>query len=85
MPAKVSLEAIRTYDPEAVLAAMRRVLAPLGGMEAFVQPGQKVLLKPNLLGAFSPDEAVTTHPSVVRAATILVQEAGGKVAIGDSP
>jgi len=85
MPAKVAVEAVRTYDPETVLAAMRRVLAPLGGMAAFVQPGQKVLLKPNLLGAFSPDEAVTTHPSVVRAATILVQQAGGKVSIGDSP
>lgn len=82
---QVAVETVRTYDPAEVLSGLRRALAPLGGMGAFVQPGQKVLLKPNLLGAFSPDEAVTTHPSVVRAAIILVQEAGGIVSLGDSP
>ena len=81
----VSVATVRDYDPAAVLEGMRRALEPLGGMAAFVRPGQRVLLKPNLLGAFSPDEAVTTHPSVVRAAAILVQEAGGTVSLGDSP
>lgn len=82
---RVSVETVRTYDPAEVLDGLRRALAPLGGMGAFVQPGQKVLLKPNLLGAFSPEEATTTHPSVVRATVILVQEAGGIVSLGDSP
>ncbi len=82
---RVAVETVRTYDPTEVLDGLRRALAPLGGMAAFVQPGQKVLLKPNLLGAFSPEEATTTHPSVVRAAVILVQEAGGIVSLGDSP
>ena len=81
----VSVAAIASYDADQVLTAMRSALEPLGGLSAFVQPGQKVLLKPNLLGAFSPDEAVTTHPSVVRAAIILAQEAGGIVTVGDSP
>jgi uncharacterized protein (DUF362 family)/ferredoxin len=82
---RVAVATVRDYDPAAVLEGMRRALEPLGGMIAFVKPGQRVLLKPNLLGAFSPDEAVTTHPSVVRAAIILVQEAGGTVFLGDSP
>jgi uncharacterized protein (DUF362 family)/Pyruvate/2-oxoacid:ferredoxin oxidoreductase delta subunit len=81
----VSIVSVSTYDPKQVLAGMRAALERLGGMDAFVEPGQRVLLKPNLLGAFSPDEAVTTHPSVVRAAITLVQEAGGKVVVGDSP
>ncbi|NQU75574.1 MAG: DUF362 domain-containing protein [Planctomycetes bacterium] len=57
----------------------------MGSMSAFVKPGQKVLLKPNILGGFTPAEAVTTHPAVVRAASLLVQAAGGTVLVGDSP
>ncbi len=73
------------YDPERVLKALRACLAPLGGMQAFVRPGQRVLLKPNLLGGFPVERAVTTHPAVVRAAILLVREAGGLPVVGDSP
>jgi uncharacterized protein (DUF362 family)/Pyruvate/2-oxoacid:ferredoxin oxidoreductase delta subunit len=44
-----------------------------------------VLLKPNLLTAVDPRQAVTTHPTVVQAVAELVREAGGAVLIGDSP
>lgn len=81
----VSLKKISTYDPDKMLDALRACLEPLGGMRAFVRTGQRVLLKPNLLGAFDSDRAVTTHPSLVRAAALLVKEAGGKVVVGDSP
>ncbi len=64
---------------------MRACLEPLGGMKAFVQPGQRVLLKPNLLGPFAVERGVTTHPAAVRAAIQLVQEAGGRAFVGDSP
>lgn len=83
--ALVSLAKVATYEPTAVLQAMRSCLAPFGGMGAFVKPGQNVLLKANLLGPFSPEQAVTTHPSIVRAAAILVREAGARPWIGDSP
>ena len=81
----VSIARVHDYDPSCVLDGMRRCLEPLGGMEAVVRPGQHVLLKPNLLGGFPPHRAVTTHPSVVRAAILLVQEAGGIPWVGDSP
>jgi uncharacterized protein (DUF362 family)/Pyruvate/2-oxoacid:ferredoxin oxidoreductase delta subunit len=81
----VSVQPAADYDPDRVLAAMRACLEPLGGMPAFVQPGQRVLLKPNLLGPFAVERGVTTHPAVVRAAIRLVQEAGGRVFVGDSP
>jgi uncharacterized protein (DUF362 family)/Pyruvate/2-oxoacid:ferredoxin oxidoreductase delta subunit len=45
----------------------------------------RVLLKPNLLAATDLAQAVTTHPVVVGAVVELVQEAGGRVLIGDSP
>jgi uncharacterized protein (DUF362 family)/Pyruvate/2-oxoacid:ferredoxin oxidoreductase delta subunit len=85
MRSVVSLKRVENYDPQAVLDAMRACLVPLGGMTAFVRPGQRVLLKPNLLGPFAAKKAVTTHPAVLRAAILLAQEAGGKVFVGDSP
>jgi uncharacterized protein (DUF362 family)/NAD-dependent dihydropyrimidine dehydrogenase PreA subunit len=85
MRSRVSLKRIQSYDPQAILDAMRACLAPLGGMGAFVRPGQKVLLKPNLLAPFAAHKAVTTHPAIVRAAILLVQEAGGRPFVGDSP
>lgn len=85
MKSKVVIARVPTYDPDAVLAGVRECLEPLGSMSAFVQPGQRVLLKPNLLAAFPPERAVSTHPTVVRAVGKLVQEQGGKLIIGDSP
>jgi uncharacterized protein (DUF362 family)/Pyruvate/2-oxoacid:ferredoxin oxidoreductase delta subunit len=61
------------------------LLAPLGGMERFVNKQEKVLLKVNLLSAKAPQKAVTTHPEFVRAVAEAVREAGGEPYIGDSP
>lgn len=85
MKPRVCLAAVPDYRPEAVAAGLERVLAPLGGMAAFVRPGQKVLLKPNLLAGKPPEKAVTTHPQIVRAVVRLVQQAGGIALVGDSP
>ncbi len=82
---KVSLQKLQTYDPIAMDIAMKKLLDPLGGVAAFVKPGQQVLIKPNLLAGKTPDQAVTTHPEVVRAVIKLVQAAGGIVTVGDSP
>jgi uncharacterized protein (DUF362 family)/NAD-dependent dihydropyrimidine dehydrogenase PreA subunit len=57
----------------------------MGGMKAFVKPGERVLLKVNLLAASTPDSAVVTHPSVVRAVAKAIVDAGGKPIIADSP
>ncbi len=84
-PSKVSLGQLSSYNDVDCLTAIRSLLQPLGGMGAFVKPGQKVLLKPNLLSGKTPDKAVTTHPEIVRAVVTLAQEAGGIVSIGDSP
>jgi uncharacterized protein (DUF362 family)/NAD-dependent dihydropyrimidine dehydrogenase PreA subunit len=54
-------------------------------MAAYVSPGDRVLLKPNLLAPKPPEAAVTTHPEVVRAAALEVMAAGGEVYLGDSP
>ena len=83
---RVSIARLEEYgDQELVSRAVADALKPLGGMGAFVSPGQRVLLKPNLIGPFSPELAVTTHPAVVRAVIRLVKAAGGICFIGDGP
>jgi uncharacterized protein (DUF362 family)/Pyruvate/2-oxoacid:ferredoxin oxidoreductase delta subunit len=54
-------------------------------MQAFVKPGQKVLIKPNALLGQTPDHAVTTHPAVIAAVIKAVKKAGGIALVGDSP
>jgi uncharacterized protein (DUF362 family)/Pyruvate/2-oxoacid:ferredoxin oxidoreductase delta subunit len=81
----VAFERCPDYTSGAVEAAVRAAVGAAGGIAAFVQPGQTVLLKPNLLTDMPPDAAITTHPEVVRAAIRLVKEAGGTCLVGDSP
>jgi uncharacterized protein (DUF362 family) len=64
---------------------IRELLAPFGGMGNFVEKGDRVLLKVNLLSAREPEKAVTTHPEVGRAVARAVKEAGGRPYIGDWP
>jgi uncharacterized protein (DUF362 family)/Pyruvate/2-oxoacid:ferredoxin oxidoreductase delta subunit len=73
------------YNPDNLRAALAGLLRPLGGIEAFVRPGQQVLLKPNLLAAEAPARRVTTDPALVAQVGRLALEAGGEVVIGDSP
>jgi uncharacterized protein (DUF362 family)/Pyruvate/2-oxoacid:ferredoxin oxidoreductase delta subunit len=85
MNPKVSIVKCEDYSPENVRAAIKQAVDLLGGMEQFVHPGQRVLLKPNLLAAWAPDSGVTTHPAIVEAVIELAREAGGNCALGDSP
>ncbi len=73
------------YEKEKILESLRSLLEPWGGMKAFVAPGERVLLKPNLLIAKEPEKNVTTHPAVVWAVAKLVLAAGAHPFIGDSP
>ena len=74
-----------TYELERVEAAVRHAVDLLGGMGAFVRPGQRVVLKPNLVRPAAPDRAVCTHPTLVAAVARLVAEAGGRALIVESP
>jgi uncharacterized protein (DUF362 family)/Pyruvate/2-oxoacid:ferredoxin oxidoreductase delta subunit len=81
----VSIVKCADYDRERVLAAVRRSVDLLGGISGFVKPGERVLIKPNLLKASPPEAAVTTHPEIIRAVIRLVREAGAQAWVGDSP
>jgi uncharacterized protein (DUF362 family)/ferredoxin len=81
----VSIVKCADYDRKRTLSAIQEAVDLLGGIKAFVKPGERVLIKPNLLKAALPEAAVTTHPEIVRAAIRLVREAGGIAMVGDSP
>lgn len=81
----VSITTAEGYELTNLRQDIIRLLEPLGGISAFINKGERVLLKPNMLSAKEPDQAVTTHPSVVRVVAEIVREAGGIVLIGDSP
>lgn len=51
----------------------------------FSLKGKKVLVKPNLLAAFSPERAVTTHPLVIKTVSEYLIDNGSIVTISDSP
>lgn len=82
---KVSIIRCRDYETKQVYDAVKRCVDLIGGIDKFVHPGMKVLLKPNLLSARPPEDVVDTHPEVVRAVSRLVRKAGGEVKVGDSP
>ncbi len=69
------------YHEETMLAAARKLLDEYGLDAA----GKTVLLKPNMLGAWKPEAGVTTHPSLVRAMRVALEEQGARVQVGDNP
>ncbi len=64
---------------------LERLLEPWGGMDHWIDKGDRVLLKVNLLQAAHPGKAITTHPALVREVSRMVLDVGGEPFIGDSP
>lgn len=83
--AEVSIIGCADYQQEHVSRAVREAMDLIGGMAAVIRPGERVLLKANLLAPVSPEEGVTTHPAIVQAVGELVKEAGGIPFVADSP
>ncbi|MFQ3616699.1 MAG: DUF362 domain-containing protein [Cyanobacteriota bacterium] len=81
----VSLLRATSYEHAALRQALQTLLEPLGGMGAFVKPGDRVLLKPNLLTGARPKKECVTRWELVYVVAQLVQAAGGKPFLGDSP
>lgn len=73
------------YRLDRVIDCLEKTFESMGGLSSIIKPGMRVAIKPNLLMAKKPDDAATTHPSVVQAVIKLVQRAGGIVTIVESP
>lgn len=81
----ISLIRANSYNRQELRQSIENLLAPLGGIKAFVKQGNRVLLKPNLLTASRPNKGCITHPEIVAVVAELVKEVGGHPFLGDSP
>jgi len=59
-------------------AMLDRAMAELGGMAAFVRPGQTVVIKPNISFDTPPERGSNTHPELLRRVVTLCFAAGAK-------
>jgi uncharacterized protein (DUF362 family) len=88
--------AIQKCSPESsyveIEESVRRIFDFLGGIEPYVSPGEKVLLKPNLVcdilkypfAFFKGSNSFGTDGRIIEALTMLCKEAGAsKVAVGE--
>jgi uncharacterized repeat protein (TIGR01451 family) len=67
-----------------VEALVRQAVALAGGLDGIIEPGDVVVLKPNLVWGAAPSEAYTTDPRVTRAVVQMAREAGaGQVIIAE--
>jgi uncharacterized protein (DUF362 family)/Pyruvate/2-oxoacid:ferredoxin oxidoreductase delta subunit len=80
----VSVIRCADYEISNVQQAVCQLLAPLGGL-SWVRPGMRIALKANLVGAYRPQAAATTHPALLCVLTKMLVSRGAQVVIGDSP
>ncbi len=81
----VAIARCKTYDPDLILRLLREY-APKVGLTEKAIAGKKVVVKPNLLLAYRPEKAATTHPAVMEAVIRLVKEMSpASVTIAESP
>lgn len=83
--AVVAIVKCDSYDSLLVEGAVRRGVELIGGIDGIVKPGEKILLKPNILRGADPGRCVTTHPEVFRAVAKIFLEKNAIVSYGDSP
>jgi uncharacterized protein (DUF362 family)/Pyruvate/2-oxoacid:ferredoxin oxidoreductase delta subunit len=76
---------VRCKDYDDVGDKLGALIDLMGGMGRFAKQGEKIVLKVNLLREARPEEAVSTHPSVVAAVGRLARETGAVPVIADSP
>ncbi len=82
---KVAVVRCDTYADDKVSEAIQVGLDLLGGVSVFVKPGERIVMKPNVLLGTNPEKCITTHPAVFKAVGIILKGAGASVYYGDSP
>ncbi len=83
--AKLAAASCAAYDYAAVLKATAELIERFGGMRAFVKPGNRVLIKPNLTTRCAPASQIVTHPTIVAALAEHAMRAGAEVIIAETP
>ena len=81
----VALVRCEEYDADRVYQAVLKGISLIGGISAYVKPGERIVLKPNCMFGIAPQKSVTTHPAVFSAVGKILLENGAGVSFGDLP
>ena len=84
MAVDVSIVPCGSYDEDVCREALTKALAPFGGLD-WVTEGMCVVIKVNLVSAMKPEQAATTHPTLLCELTKMLTSRGAHVVLGDSP
>ena len=71
-------------DAQGISDGLRRAVELLGGIKSIVNPGDRVLIKPNIVRDYAGETGITTDIRLVREIVRLVLEAGGRPFIGEA-
>lgn len=82
MNTKVAVRTCNDYDTRVIYSLISDIYRSCEGPDF---KNKKVLLKPNILIDADPSRCVSTHPSVVEAMIMFLQDGGAEVFVGDSP
>lgn len=81
---KVSVNYCEDYDIKTVSDCIEKCLAGLGGLSNFVKPKMRVMLKCCLKNKYEPNEAMSTHPTIVSAVAEKICKLGASCFIVDT-
>jgi len=91
----ISLNAQETAAPAATVVVVHGTdipkmlaagIAKLGGWEAFIKPGMKVVIKPNVAWNSKPEQGGNTHPDLVKACVLAAEAQGAtKISLPENP
>ena len=82
---KVFIKHCPNYELNNIQRVIDTIIELAGGWQQIIPKGSRILLKPNLLSARTPEKGVTTHPNFVIAVGKSLKSAGYEFGIGDSP
>ena len=78
----VFIQEIKEYDLEKIYDFLKESTTDFWDT---IKDKKNILIKPNLLAAFLPEKAVTTHPVILEALIILLKEHKKNIFLGDGP
>ncbi len=79
---KVAIEGCYTYDTDLLKKLLSSMFQEI---DFFPIKNARVLIKPNLLTSRTPEQAVTTHPIIIKAIAELLKDYSCYISVGDSP
>lgn len=83
--ARVVIQHAETYSTPVVARAVASAVEPLGGWDAWLKPGARVLVKPNCISAAPAEQHAQTHPTLVAEICRQLIDFGAKPFVADSP